>query len=75
MTGPAFDVDEFCRRNRISRGTFYNLRKRRKGPRVMKVGSRTIVTPEAEDDWRRDMEEDAAEPQSQPSHENGQPTT
>jgi hypothetical protein len=63
MSGPAFSVDEFCQRNgNFSRGTFYNLRKQGKGPRVMKVGNRTIITPEAEADWRRSMEEGAASP-------------
>jgi predicted DNA-binding transcriptional regulator AlpA len=70
MSGPAFDIDEFCQRNHISRGTFYNLRKQGNGPRVMKVGGRTIITPEAEDDWRRNMEEKVAKPQSRPALRN-----
>ena len=70
MSGPAFDIDEFCQRNYISRGTFYNLRKQGNGPRVMKVGGRTIITPEAEDDWRRNMEEKVAKPQSRPTLRN-----
>jgi hypothetical protein len=51
-----FTVDEFCRHHRICRGTFYNLIKHGRGPRIMKVGARTIVTDEAAADWRARME-------------------
>jgi hypothetical protein len=53
----AYTVDEFCREHRISRGTFYNLLKYGCAPRLMKVGSRTLVSSEAAADWRRLMEQ------------------
>ena len=52
-------VEEFCQAHRISRGTFYNLLKEDRGPRVMKVGARTLVSTEAAADWRRRMEKEA----------------
>jgi predicted DNA-binding transcriptional regulator AlpA len=56
----AFSVDEFCKRNRISRATFYNLQKVGQAPRVMKVGSRTLISVEAAEQWRRELERVAA---------------
>jgi len=56
----AFSVNEFCRRHNICRATFYNLLKAGRGPVVMKVGSRVLVSREAAEQWRRRMEADAA---------------
>lgn len=57
MDVQAQSVKEFCRSHRISRGTFYNLLKEKRGPRVMKVGARTLISTEAATEWRRQMEE------------------
>jgi hypothetical protein len=48
----AFSIDEFCARNCISRSGFYNLLAHGIGPRVMRVGSRTLISKEAASDWR-----------------------
>jgi hypothetical protein len=61
MDAQAHTVEEFCQAHRISRGTFYNLLKDDRGPRVMKVGARTLVSNEAAADWRRRMESEGAE--------------
>ena len=52
----ALSVDQFCRKYSICRASFYNLLKTGRGPRVLKIGSRTVVTAEADDDWRRTAE-------------------
>lgn len=52
----AYSVDEFCSGHRINRSTFYRLLGSGKGPRVMKVGSRTLISLEAAADWRRECE-------------------
>lgn len=52
----ASTVDEFCNSHRISRGTFYKLLRHGNGPRVMKVGSRTLISAEAAADWRSTQE-------------------
>lgn len=52
----AKSVNQFCENNNISRGMFYKLLRQGRGPRIMKVGNRTLVTPEAEEDWRKEME-------------------
>lgn len=57
----ATTVDEFCQAHRISRGTFYNLLRDGRGPAVMKIGARTLVSIEAAAAWRRRMEQGAAQ--------------
>ncbi len=54
----AFSIPEWCDANRISRGTFYNLQKQGIGPRIMRVGKRVLITPEANEEWRRAREAD-----------------
>ena len=56
MADGSFTVDEWCKRRKVCRATFYNLQKARKGPKIMKVGSRTLVSAEADDEWRRERE-------------------
>jgi hypothetical protein len=59
----------FCRRQGISRGTFYNQQKLGKAPRVAHVGSRRIITPESEREWElaREAEGAAAKAAAAPS--------
>lgn len=52
----AFSVPEFCDSHRISRAKFYAELKNGNGPRIMKVGRRTLISLEAAADWRRAME-------------------
>ncbi len=52
----ALTVLDFCQANRISRASYYNLRKRGHGPREMKAGRRTLISPDALEDWRIDCE-------------------
>lgn len=60
-------ISDFCSRNLISRAGLYNLWSNGKGPRRMKVGAKTLITPEAEKDWRRQCEQEpvsAKEPEA-----------
>jgi predicted DNA-binding transcriptional regulator AlpA len=59
MPKAAQTVDEFCADNNLCRATFYNLRKAGRGPRIMKIGSRTLISAEASSAWRRQMEDEA----------------
>ena len=52
----AYSVSEFCREHNISRGLFYNLRRAGRGPRVMKIGRRTLVSHAAAEEWRQSIE-------------------
>lgn len=60
MTKTCYTVEEFCLdHGTISRPFFYKLLKNGKGPRLMKVGRRTLITAEAAADWRKQMENDS----------------
>lgn len=52
----AMTVDDFCTRHSISRALFYKLIKEGKGPRIMKVGRKTLITTQSAAAWRRQME-------------------
>jgi hypothetical protein len=52
----ALTVDEFCAAYKISRSFFYDLVKTGKGPVLMHVGKRTLVSIEASAAWRIQME-------------------
>jgi predicted DNA-binding transcriptional regulator AlpA len=51
---------EFCQKEKICRATFYNLLKQGKGPRLMRVGSRSRISAEARAEWRREREAESA---------------
>lgn len=55
----AFSVAEFCDAHGFTKVLFYKLLKDGRGPRIMKVGHRTLISTEAAADWRRAMEEGA----------------
>lgn len=56
----AYSVDEFCEAHRITKVFFYQQIKAGTGPRIMKVGRRTLISVEAAGDWRREREEATA---------------
>lgn len=49
-------VPQFCEGHNISRTHFYELIKQGRAPRLMKVGRRTLISQEAQIDWRKRME-------------------
>lgn len=54
-------IADFCQRNGISRSTYLIIRAEGRGPREMRISANRIgITPEAEADWRRAREKDAA---------------
>lgn len=58
MTKSCYTVEEFCfEHGALSRPFFYKLIKDGKGPRLMKVGRRTLITAEAAAEWRKQMED------------------
>jgi len=52
----ALSVKEFCRAYSISRALFYVLLRKGQGPRVMRVGSRVLVSVDAARSWQRQYE-------------------
>ena len=61
LSRQAYSIEEFCQSFRICRATLYNLLKSGKGPRTMKVGSRTLISSEAATAWRVSIETTTAE--------------
>lgn len=47
-----YTVTEFCREHRICRATFYRLVRVGVAPRLMRIGRRVFITPEAIAEWR-----------------------
>lgn len=56
----AYSVAEFCASYNVSKSTFYKMARNGTGPRLMRVGERTLVSVEAADEWRRRLESEAA---------------
>jgi predicted DNA-binding transcriptional regulator AlpA len=57
MDHDAFDIPTFCHRHHISRSALYKAIKAGAGPRVMRLGSRVLISKEAAADWRREREQ------------------
>ena len=55
-----YSVAQFCAAHNITKVFFYKLLKQGNGPRIMKVGARTLVSIEAASEWRRKMEIETA---------------
>ena len=56
----ALSIPEFCEAHGISEDFFYKLKRQSQGPRLMKVGARTLISLEAAAEWRREREAAAA---------------
>lgn len=55
----AKSITKFCKTYDISESFFYKLRKQGKAPKILKLGKRSIITPDAEQEWREEMEANA----------------
>jgi hypothetical protein len=56
MTKAAYSVREWCARRGICVATFYNRLPLGEMPAIVKIGRRTIITFEADQDWRQRAE-------------------
>src|SRR5271155_4536135 len=56
----AFSIAEWCQYRGICPATFYNHLQRGEMPATLKIGRRTIITAEADAEWRLRMERQAA---------------
>lgn len=56
MTKDFYSISQFCEAVGFSRGTFYNLAKIGKAPRVMRIGRRVVISAESVEQWRRATE-------------------
>ena len=55
-TPHARSIAEFCNANGISQSFFYKLLKQGKAPKTMLVGRRRLISSDAEQEWRKEME-------------------
>jgi hypothetical protein len=54
---PASTIAQFCAEHgNISKSFFHKLVNEGKGPRLMKIGRRTLISAEAAAEWRAQME-------------------
>jgi hypothetical protein len=49
----AYSIEEFCRRNSISRGTYYNMKDAGSGPKEKRAMGRVLITKESALAWRQ----------------------
>ena len=56
----AFTVEEFAEAFRLSRATIYNLWRDGAGPARMRVRGRVLISRDAADKWRQQVEGEAA---------------
>lgn len=56
----AYSIETFCRAHSISRSKLYAMLRAGEGPRLMKVGTRTLISVEAARDWRKARERAAS---------------
>ncbi len=52
----AYSIPEFCRRHGISQSFYFDMSRNGRGPRVMRLGARVLISREAAADWRRCLE-------------------
>lgn len=52
----ALSISEFCEAHRISSSFFYKLLRSGRGPRIMKIGKRTLVPLDASIEWAKSLE-------------------
>jgi hypothetical protein len=64
MDMDCYDVLTFCHRHNISRAALYNAWKAGIGPRVLRLGSKVLITKEAAETWRRERERASEQPES-----------
>lgn len=55
---PTSTIAQFCADHNISRTHLHNMQKAGKGPRLMRLGRRVLISAEAAADWRARLERD-----------------
>ena len=48
-------IPRFCEENEISKAFFYKLKAQGKAPKIVKLGSRSMITPESRLEWRQQL--------------------
>jgi predicted DNA-binding transcriptional regulator AlpA len=53
---PVLDIPDFCEAHGISRALLHKMWRNGTGPRIMKIGRRTLISTEAAAEWRKGLE-------------------
>ncbi len=48
-------ISQFCKENGISKAFFYKLKDQGKAPEIVKLGSRSMITPESRLAWMEQL--------------------
>jgi hypothetical protein len=59
--GDAHTILSFCISNAISQSKYFDLKRKGKGPRELRIDGRVLISPQAENDWRAQREAETAE--------------
>jgi len=57
---PSFTIREWCAHRKVSRSMFYKLREKGKAPRTHRAGVKHLISPDADAEWLRAREAEAA---------------
>jgi hypothetical protein len=60
MNSAAFTINEWCASHGLSRATWYNLKRAGKAPRTYLAGTRERISHEADAEWVKAREAEAA---------------
>ena len=60
MDRSSFTVDSWCTTRRVSRSMYYKLKSVGKAPAIHYVGTKPLISPEADEEWLRQREAEAA---------------
>jgi hypothetical protein len=55
MTDGSLELQTFWTRNRFGKTSYYYLKRLGRAPQTISIGTKEMVTPEAEAEWRREM--------------------
>ena len=56
MAYEAYSVQQFCDEHGFSRALFYKILKDGRGPKISKLGRRTLITKQSAAEWRNRLE-------------------
>jgi len=62
----SFTIGEWCAKRKVSRAKFYQLDKQNKAPRTHNAGVKRLISPQADADWIREREAEAAATRTAP---------
>lgn len=54
--GKLMTIPVFCDRNAISKSAYHYLKRLGRSPKEIYIGTKVVISPDAEDEWRREMQ-------------------